>query len=114
MNLYIIILRRTRSFFVFFFPLWQNQVCTHSKKKKDLVSEERPEQNLRFRPPKSEKKESKNKGEGKENRKKKRVTSIFTLFRSLSLCSRRAFKDEFLARKRHIFVAVTFTHTSHV
>ena len=106
MNLYII-LRRTRSFFVFFFPLAKTKFARTAKKK---ISFQKRDQNRIsvFVPPKSEKKESKNKGEGKENRKKKRVTSIFTLFRSLSALSAldALFKDEFHARKRHIFVAV--------
>lgn len=98
MNLYIIILKGVLCFFL---PTVEKLRTQKLQKKKDLVSEERPEQNLRFRP-------SKKRKTREENRKKKRVTSIFTLF-SLSLCNSALdalFKDEFHARKRHIFVAV--------
>jgi len=69
MNLYII-LRRTRSFFVFFFPLAKTKFARTAKKK---ISFQKRDQNRIsvFVPPKSEKKREESKKQGKKTEKKR-------------------------------------------
>jgi len=92
MNLYIIILRRTRSFFVFFFPLWQKQTpqFAHTAKKKDLVSERRDQNRIYVVvPPKSEKKKKREQNQGKKTEKKEGDVNFHPFSLSLSLLSTR-------------------------